>query len=505
MCEATGATEGKVNTGNRNMEDCERIRREFELLFDQVPCNIIIIDRDYNIVRANERARKMIGQIEGKPCYKTLKGRENRCDECTAAQTFEDGRQHAGHHVWHSRAGQTLHIHVITVPLKRDDGTFDTVMELAVDVTQTRKLEAGLQIANHYFEALIDTSMDGIFALDAKGKVTLFNPAARKLFRVGENQIISREEVATMMPKGFLALVSDATKSVYLPETEVRTIDGRAVPVRLVGSRLQHAEQDMGMAFSIQDLREIKTLEKEKLESERFAAVGQTVAGLAHGLKNLINALDGGLYMLNSGFKNGSLERIQKGMETIDRNSDRMATTVKAFLNFAKQATLSPTVINPVVIVGEVIEVFAVKAEEKGVDFTYELVEDMAPAPLDYDILYECLSNLVDNAIDACLEDSSKDTHAVIVRTFEEEGAIVFEVEDNGIGMDYEVKKKVFSRFFTTKGLNGTGLGLLMTKKAVQEHGGMIDLSSTPRKGSTMRIRLPRHRLPHPKADSPKP
>jgi PAS domain S-box-containing protein len=501
MRDATDATEGKVITGDSGVEDCRRIRREFELLFDQVPCNIIIIDRDYNIVRTNERARKIIGQIEGKPCYKSLKGREYRCDECTAAQTFEDGRQHTGHHVWQSKTGQTLHLHVITVPLKNDNGTFDTIMELAVDVTQTRKLEAGLQIANHYFEALIDTSMDGIFAVEGKGKVTIFNPAARKLFRVDGNRIISREEVAAMMPKGFLALVSDATKSVYLPETEVRTIDGRAVPVRLVGSRLTHDGQNMGMAFSIQDLGEIKKLEKEKLESERFAAVGQTVAGLAHGLKNLINALQGGLYMLNSGFKNSSLDRLQKGMETINRNSDRMATTVKAFLNFAKQSPLSPSVINPVVIVGEVIEVFAAKAEEKGVGFAYELVEDMAPAPLDHDVLYGCLSNLVDNAIDACLEDSSKDAHAVIVRTYEDEGAIVFEVEDNGMGMDYEVKKKIFSRFFTTKGLNGTGLGLLMTKKGVQEHGGMIDLSSIPRKGSTMRIRLPRHRLSHPKPD----
>ena len=62
--------------------------------------------------------------------------------------------------------------------------------------------------------------------------------------------------------------------------------------------------------------------------------------------------------------------------------------------------------------------------------------------------------------------------------------------------MDYEVKKKVFTTFFTTKGLGGTGIGLLMTKKIVQEHGGMIDLESKPGQGSTFRIRLPRNRLP---------
>ena len=64
-----------------SMDECQRIRREFELLFDQVPCNIIIIDKDYHIVRANERARRMIGPVEGKPCYQSLKGLARRCDE----------------------------------------------------------------------------------------------------------------------------------------------------------------------------------------------------------------------------------------------------------------------------------------------------------------------------------------------------------------------------------------------------------------------------------------
>ena len=495
----TSRTESGATFGDApNMDECHRIRREFELLFDQVPCNIIIIDRNYSIVRANARARRMIGQVEGRLCYQSLKGLDHRCDACTAARSFADGGQHAGHHIWHSLNGETVHLHVITVPLKSEDGSFDTVMELAVDVTQTMKLEAGLRAANHYFEALIANSMDGIIAVNEKGKVNIFNPAARRLFRVPPSQVVSREDIVAMMPKGFLARVSDSTTNVSLQEAEVRAIDGRPVPVRLAGSHLTHDGVDMGMAVSVQDLRKIKKLEMENLESERLAAVGQTVAGLAHGLKNLINALDGGLYMLNSGLKNGSLDRVQKGIETLRRNSDRMATTVKAFLNFAKAPTPAPTIINPVVIVGEVIEVYAAKAEENGVAFDYELVEDMKPAPLDYDSLYESLSNLADNAIQACLEDPSEEDPRVMVRAYEEEGAIVFEVTDNGIGMDYEVKKKVFSRFFTTKGLNGTGLGLLMTKKAVQGHGGMIDLSSTPGKGSTFRIRLPRNRLPRP-------
>ena len=85
-----------------------------------------------------------------------------------------------------------------------------------------------------------------------------------------------------------------------------------------------------------QDLSEIKQLEREKIEAERLAAVGHTVAGLAHGIKNLITALEGGMYMLNSGLNKESIERVQKGMEMLVRNIQRISIFVKAFLSFSK-------------------------------------------------------------------------------------------------------------------------------------------------------------------------
>jgi signal transduction histidine kinase len=106
------------------------------------------------------------------------------------------------------------------------------------------------------------------------------------------------------------------------------------------------------------------------------------------------------------------------------------------------------------------------------------------------------LTNLVGNAIDACRVSENNSGLGVKVRTFESDGAVVYEVVDNGCGMDYEIKKKVFTTFFTTKGLGGSGLGLLMTKKIIHEHGGYIDLESESGKGTTFRIRLPRNRLP---------
>ena len=110
--------------------------------------------------------------------------------------------------------------------------------------------------------------------------------------------------------------------------------------------------------------------------------------------------------------------------------------------------------------------------------------------------IHTCIANLVSNAIDACLV-SDAESPTVEFFLFEKKGVICYEVKDNGCGMDYEVKKKIFTNFFTTKGSGqGTGLGLLTTRKIVQEHGGKISCKSTLGKGSAFRIEFPRSRLP---------
>jgi len=115
---------------------------------------------------------------------------------------------------------------------------------------------------------------------------------------------------------------------------------------------------------------------------------------------------------------------------------------------------------------------------------------------MDYENILECLTNLVGNAIDACQMSENKGNCFVYVKVYEIDDVIMFKVTDNGCGMDYDVKNKVFTNFFTTKGTGGTGLGLLTSKKIIQEHGGKIELKSEPGEGSEFIISLPRKRLP---------
>jgi len=201
------------------------------------------------------------------------------------------------------------------------------------------------------------------------------------------------------------------------------------------------------------------------------------------------------MYMLSTGIEKGNLDRIQKGMTMLDRNTRRISMFVKAFLNFAKGREIRAQLNNPAEIAKEVVDMYTPKANELGIQLRIELPGPMSPAAIDYESMHECLTNLVGNAIDAC-QVSTNGGSAVTLRAYEKRDTIFYDVTDNGCGMDYEVKKKVFTTFFTTKGLGGTGLGLLMTKKIIQEHGGTIKLQSRPGKGTTFSIRLARKRLP---------
>jgi len=247
------------------------------------------------------------------------------------------------------------------------------------------------------------------------------------------------------------------------------------------------------------DITPLKRLEQEKREGERLAAVGETVAGIAHGIKNVLMGLEGGMYAVNSGIAQADDERIARGWQMLEENVTRISQFVKEFLDFAKGRVARVNVIDPNHPVQRVVDTFSEQAAQAGIRIELDLHDDIRPAPLDEDGIYTCLANLVSNAIDACtLSDSTRES-IVTIATRDVDGVLTYEVVDNGHGMDYEISKKVFSKFFSTKGSDrGTGLGLLTTKKIVHQHGGRISFTSKEGEGSVFRIELRRDQLPEP-------
>ena len=145
---------------------------------------------------------------------------------------------------------------------------------------------------------------------------------------------------------------------------------------------------------------------------------------------------------------------------------------------------------DPNVVVREVVDLMREMATEKGVELATELDEEVGSEELDRTTIYRAILNLVTNAIDACTE--SETGNRVIVRTRSTPDEIVISVEDNGIGMTEEVRSRLFTRFFSTKAGKGTGLGLPVVKKILEEHGGSVDFVSQPGRGTTFRLHLPK-------------
>lgn len=477
-------------------------------LFDVVPSAVAVIDRNFSVVEANQAFEALFGEWRGRRCYEVYKGLKRRCTRCRPARTFIDGKQRTHEEVGLDCHGRTANYVVTVAAVAEPDGSIPYIVEMSTDVTRQRQCKDELSCAHVLNRALVEASGDAILALDIKGRVTMCNPAAVELFGWDSHDLLGHPPPAGILPEGYFKAMEGDDPMFVVPDMEAPTKDGKGVPVGFCGVPLSDCNKLLGSAAFYHDLREVKQLEREKLAAERLAAVGQTVAGLAHGVKNIMTGLEGGLYLMKSGLDRGNDERIREGFDMLGRNIGRVSVFVRTLLDFSRGRTPSAKVVNPVEMAEESVTLFMDAAAKEGVTLRVEAPGEVPPAPFDAEGMHTCLSNLVTNAIDACRSSERGDREVVLSIREEPDTypfrvppavpptAVVFEVRDNGLGMDYEVQQKVFTNFFTTKGAHGTGLGLLLTRKIVQEHGGTVAIESKSGEGTAIRLVFPRRRLP---------
>jgi two-component system NtrC family sensor kinase len=361
-------------------------------------------------------------------------------------------------------------------------------------------LEQDNQQRANFQAKLIGSSNDGIVATDAQYNVVIFNPAAESIFGYGAAEVIRVKNVSEIYPAQIVrafeqAMAAADAEQWTLPwqETVIVSKEGLEIPVRFSGSILRQKHKKMGIVTFFQDLREIKRLEKELVGAERLAAVGQTVAGMAHCVKNILHGLKGGSYMVNIGINKDNTEKLKTGWNMVQRNIVRTSDLVQDLLSYSKERQPEMAPCKPNEIVLEVCELMQEVAKENYVTLETDLSAEIDEVLLDQRSLHRSLLNLVSNAIDACRDDPSPGkTHCVrVITAVDPDSFIRFDVQDNGSGMSQEVKSKLFSSLFSTKGPQGTGLGLLVTSKLIEEHKGSIAVDSELTKGTTFSIRLP--------------
>jgi len=226
------------------------------------------------------------------------------------------------------------------------------------------------------------------------------------------------------------------------------------------------------------------------VQAERLAAVGQTIATLSHHIKNILQGIRGGSYLIEMGLSDHDENVVRKGWDIVERNQKKISTLVMDMLTFSKEREpeVGPASLNDVV--RDVIELMQSRADELKVSLAWQPAAELPELIFDSEGIHRAVLNVVTNAIDAC--EAIENSRVVVSVSLDSTGGhATVTVEDNGPGIPDEDRQEIFSLFMSRKGSRGTGLGLPVSKKILKEHGGDILLDSEIGRGSRFTLQLP--------------
>lgn len=226
-----------------------------------------------------------------------------------------------------------------------------------------------------------------------------------------------------------------------------------------------------------------------KKDRKELVTLGQSIALLSHGIKNILEGLQGGAYVVDEGFRDNDIEMAQKGWNIVNKNIFEIADVVQNILYSSKDRPLKYERISPGQLTKDSLALFRDKAARLDIALESQINDAIPEVRLDIASIRRMLNNLIWNALEACFNDRQKKKHTVTVKTdLLDDDHFMFEISDNGIGMDDDTQRNIYEEFFSTKGSSGTGLGLAVVEKVVNRHGGKIEVMSALGKGTRFTI-----------------
>ena len=226
------------------------------------------------------------------------------------------------------------------------------------------------------------------------------------------------------------------------------------------------------------------------VQAERLAAVGQTIAVLSHHIKNILQGIRGGSYLIEEGLKCDEHDIVRKGWAIVEKNQEKISHLVLDMLTFSKERKpeMAPADLNQVT--ADVIELMQTRASDGKIELLWHPSTEMPKLSFDAEAMHRAILNVVSNAIDAC-HDVEQGRVEVSTELDVDAGILRVVVEDTGEGIEPEDLSRIFTVFESRKGNRGTGLGLPVSQKILNEHGGDILVSSTLGEGSRFVLELP--------------
>ncbi|MBI3825658.1 MAG: HAMP domain-containing protein [Candidatus Rokubacteria bacterium] len=366
---------------------------------------------------------------------------------------------------------------------------------------QLRRRFQELADLKSYTDSVLASLTTGIVTVDLEGRVVTLNPEAELLTGFFAGEVAGRycTEVFSLtagLGEIFMETLASRSPISSLPLT-LRRRNGSSVPVDLSTAPLKGADgKDLGVVGAFRDLSLVRELEHQLRRSDRLAALGTLAAGLAHEIKNPLTSLLTFSRHLPRRFDDEQFR--EKFQNVVPRELERINEIVERLLELSRPFRPSFSLVRLPRLLDRAAELYANVIEAKRIVVRREYASDVPPLRADEDALYRALVNLVANALEAMGDggrltlrvewDDGAEALATRRRLLNRRARI--EIEDTGAGISASEADRIFNPFFTTKE-GGTGLGLALTHKIVEDHGGIISFRSSPATGTTFRVLLP--------------
>jgi len=455
--------------------------------FNELPYFVSIHDRECKVLAANGIYSRYLGNRLYQNSWGIYAGRRATRNGCPVGRTLRHESVMKTRALVRYASGAQVPVTVHTAPIYDNDGNIDLVIEIFAGTKEIERLAEESRRTHQRYEQLFNAVPSSIVVLDRRFRIN----AANRVFRENYGDHTGRLFFDVFRPGIFPAYRDPISRTVRSGEAQqgdmVLTNDeGVKTNVMAWTSPIKTATgkliQVLAIFADVTQLRKLQT---------NLANLGLMVSTLSHDLKGSLTGLDAGVYMIDSGFYRNRPARIEEGLDTVRLMTERIRKLVTDILYYAKERDIHPVPTDVQQFAGDVAANMATKVKGANIQFNPQIPDVSLEMSIDADLLRTALYNIIDNAVEACIESPLPGQHRIDFLAEVHPERVVFIVEDTGGGMSPEKARTIFDLFSSTKGRRGTGIGLYVTRKIVQKHGGTVAVKSRPGEGSRFEIELP--------------
>jgi PAS domain S-box-containing protein len=469
----------------------------FAELFESLREGIFFTTLEGKLLDANPALVRMLG-YEDKDELKRDSFRERYSDgeqrDLLVRRIIEKNSVQDVDALFRRKDGSEIHCLASGFAIRDSFGKVIRIQGTLVDITERIEVEERLRREQEFVRQLVANFPEMIAVLDLEGKFTFVSSRIHELLGRSPEHVIGKSLVnlahpddATRLGSSLQKFVNGDLKNAQI-EYRTRHADGSWRMLRASVSPLYNSVGKIdGIVASARDVTSAKEAEKQKLQKEKLAAMGEMMSGVAHELNNPLTAILGVSDLIRDRATDDSTRR---QAEIILKQARRAAGIVQNLLAFSRPSALASQKVRPEELIKRVVDQQVAPLRQKNVTIIVTIPADLPMIEVDPRLLHQVFVNLITNAEQAIT--AAKDHGTIRISLHHLDGKIVFAFTDDGLGIPADNVSKIFDPFFTTKRPGGgTGLGLTICLAIVKEHGGTIEVDSTAGEGTRLQVSLP--------------